>query len=167
MSKRILPPLGRQLLFARKRGQHPARVWVLYGDDCWQRQPTDAPVLCVPGDYTPGRYNWSLLAGVPADIVWRGGEWIHALAAEVAMFAAPVNVHYRLHGFDTVTLMGFFGGGTQTEPVDAFLFLERWRTGVASIWTDDAEADYRDRENAWYASAVEDCLSHGRQKQTA
>ena len=117
MSKRLLPPFGRALLTQRQRGQHPERVWIIYGRDCWERRPTDAPVLCVPDDYAPGRYDWSLLAGLPADIVWRDGGFIHALAAEVAQFAAPVNVCYRLMGFSDLDIIGFFGDAAQREPV--------------------------------------------------
>lgn len=166
MRKHLLPPFGRALLNQRQRGQHPDRVWVIYGNDCWNRKPVDAPVLCVPGDYVPLRYDWSLLAGVPADIVYRDGEFIHALAAEVARFAAPVNVCYRLDGFETIDIVGFFGSATAREPVDAFLCMERSRPCVDAIWTRDAEIDYLARSWAWLAAAAEDRLAHG-QRQSA
>lgn len=95
-ARRRLPAWGKALKGARDAGNHPARVWVLVGDD-WSRLPEDAPSVAVrASEWAAGAIDWSVLAGVRADVVDRDGmETVYPVAAEVAEHAAPVFIHTR------------------------------------------------------------------------
>ena len=139
-----LPPYAKPLLQERLAGKHPARVWVIRGDgkDRWDRRPVDAPCLCVGEDFAAGMYDWTIVAGVPVDVVWRSGEGIYDLVAELAHQTAPVTIH-------------FVGDGTWPyEPGRAYRLsaLEF----LFGRWPKEAERDYLDRENEYYAAVLAD-----------
>jgi hypothetical protein len=143
-----LPAGGRELLHARERGEHPARVFVIFGED-WGRRPTHAPSVCIGAPWRPGETDWSVLAGVPAHVVLRGTGLAPALErlrtseliAEIARAAAPVVVHF-IAGEDWWP----YEAG-QAYQVDAaeWLHVERSRPELASLWNAAACADYEAR----------------------
>lgn len=156
----MLPAYGAGLKNARDRGQHPERVWVIYGND-WARRPDGAASVCVGEDYEPSRINWAVLAGLPAHVVWRSGERICEIVAEVAYYAAPVVVHF----FGTGEWPREQGKAYQ-EPAEMFLYPARHWPEIATLWTDEREADYLAREAAWRQAMIEDALNRER-RQTA
>ena len=87
-----LPPYGKRLVEMRNAGNHPERVWVIVGKD-WSRLPSDNPSLCIPHDYTPGVFDYSLLVGLRVEIVWRSGDAITP-AVEMMPYASPIIVHW-------------------------------------------------------------------------
>lgn len=126
-----LPPYGRTVLEARDaamaRGSTLELVRVYYGTDCWQQAKDAAPALCVPAqEYEPGKYDWTPVAGLPVELVWLDGDQAQALAAEIAVVAAPI----------TVTVNG------RQRPLTDFLFTA---LSQPRHWTPEAEADYERR----------------------
>lgn len=139
-----LPAYGRALLAQRERGEHPPLVWVIYGSD-WRRGSwARLPRLCVGEDYSPGTYDWSVLSGIPAGIVWRQGEKVHELAAEVARATAPVMVHFMGTGEWPYAI-----GRAVHHDVCTFLYGAREYPELAALWSVDDERDYLARERAW------------------
>lgn len=155
--RRRYPAFGRQLYHARARGQHPPRAWVIYGEHCFARRPAGAPSLCVDLDYRSHTLDWSILVGLPAHVVWRDGERIRELVAEVAYFAAPVTVHFISAG-----LWPYAPGQAVQMPAEDFLYCAAID---GSLWSPALEADYLARTREWECALIEDALArHDRQK---
>lgn len=127
-----LPPYGRAVMEARDGGDLEL-VRVFYGTDCWQHAKDNAPALCVPAqDYEAGKYDWTLVAGLPVEMVWLDGDKAQELAAELAAQAAPV----------TVTANG------RQRTVTDFLFTALGLLPPA-LWSVEKEADYERRERLY------------------
>lgn len=136
-----MPAFGRPLLQRRMSGDHPRRVYVVYGDD-WGRRPT--PSVCVKGDWAPHRIDWTPIVGVQTHILWRSGERIRELAAEIAAEAPMVWVHWIEQGREV------------EMDVEALLFDAYHRTELARLWSPEAQADYQARNAEYYAAILAD-----------
>lgn len=147
-----LPPYGAKLLKQRNARVTPARVWVIFGRDCWERLPVNAPTIAISDEtFAPGLYDWTPVVGVPVHLVWRSGpkEKAMPLVAELAQATAPVVVH-------------FFGDGdfpyTAGQPfqIDAEEFLyEMQRFGLdpgSTCWSAHAAEDYNARWWEYHAA---------------
>lgn len=139
-SKRLkLPPYGRELLTARESGNHPNEIVVVYGAACWQSRPDGAVSVCVDESYQHGVYDWSLLAGVPARVIWLSGENVFDLVAEVASVTAPVIVE------------------TQRNQTIAPNFLWEYRGKWRSIlWNQELDDSYYETEHAYHLALLAD-----------
>jgi hypothetical protein len=71
-----LPPFGRELAEARRRGEF-VNVFVHAGDHAWDRARRRAPpeVLCLPPDESADTYDWTVVKGLQITlIVWNRDE---------------------------------------------------------------------------------------------
>lgn len=106
--RRKLPAYGKALLQARRMGQHPAEITVVYGDDWRGVAP---PRLCVkPHQYQPGAMDWRVVAGVKVtalDLAGGLGDFdltverfgpFYSLVGELAAMQAYVVVRYPERG---------------------------------------------------------------------
>lgn len=141
-----LPAYGRELLRKRERGAHPLFVKLIYGDE-WGRRDPKVPRVCVDEGYAPGMYDWHVLAGVAVEIVWRSGERICELAAEVAQVAVPVTIYH--------TVPDEWARGDKVDIV-TFLYANRDHPELARLWSRQAQEDYQARESAYYRAALAD-----------
>jgi hypothetical protein len=100
--RRPLPPFGRELARSRDQSHHPARVWVIVGND-WGRRPQDAPSLCVEADHPPASYDWSVLAGLAVHVVRRDEAAFGPAKHQVAEEGRPLSdlVHHALDRYLT------------------------------------------------------------------
>ena len=133
---------------------------VVYCGYYWHQRVQHVPCLCVPADFPVGVYDWSVLAGLRAHVVqrvandreyktpWPMPAHFPALVAEVAAFAAPVMAAVNAYG-ETIDEPGL-------ERADSLLFGARFTPGLEHLWTPDAEADYLEREDAYYRAAAAD-----------
>lgn len=91
------PPYARELDRQRALGDHPQKIFVLFGTN-WDRRPQGA--LCVrPEDYRPGLYRLDVCRGIRTHVVEREriqspGRDALRLAAEIAEHTAPVYFHW-------------------------------------------------------------------------
>lgn len=91
----LLPPYGKALVEQRKKGLHPEKIWVLFGDD-WRRRPTDHPSLCIkPSEYKKNKYKWLICSGYPVFVIDRrrhtgSREIALDLCEDIAIHTAPV-----------------------------------------------------------------------------
>jgi hypothetical protein len=118
-----LPAYGRELREARDAGMHPERILIIYGDAI---QRPDGALCVFAADYQPGTIDWSVVAGVPADIEWRNGELARELVAELAAVTAPVHA--------------ILPSGHRIEASE-FLYGEMARADFP-LWSQDIERDY-------------------------
>lgn len=145
-----LPAYGRDLLNQRLADRHPARVWIIYGDD-WGRRPVGVPSLCVGTDWMPGTIDWYPIAGVPAHVVYREGPHVEELAGEIAGLAAPVILHYQTHEFSAGLVRA------QEDVSDVAWGLRRPIEGGfawPAWWSDEQDADYAARRSAYLQAVI-------------
>lgn len=133
----------RDLLYRR---EYPEYVVVYYGHD-WKRRPQHVPSVCVGVDYAPFVYDWSVLAGLRVHVVVDCGAQHFALVAEIAAVTAPVLVVPTGKAID--------------EPgrrADEYLFCASGRCDatLAALWSPEIEADYIEREAAYYLAMAAD-----------
>jgi len=149
---------------ARQAGQHPALVWVIYGDD-WGRRPAGAPSVCLKGADRPEQYDWAVLAGVPVHVVPRVGAGCGLrLAAEIARVAAPVVLHWVAGEEDWPNAPG---RPAQAELAEAML-TERVRLGDwPAYWSGALQQDYDRRRERYQAAVIADSLREVGRRQVA
>jgi len=147
----VPPGIARKLLRARERGDHPARVWVLYGEDYGK---ASAPAIAVGTDYAPGRYDWSVLAGVPVHIALRADtEYGLRLAAEIGELAATVILHWISDPDEYLTQRRQFGQVELSEAMAA----ERDRLGSwPEYWSEQYQNGYITRREQYRAALILD-----------
>ena len=153
------PAYAAELRELLRRKEYPAYV-VVYCGYFWGQRVRHVPCLCAPAEYPSGVYDWSVLAGLRAHIVCRTDDdrecrtpfpmrdSFPVLVAEVAAYAAPVMVGVNGYG-DTIDETGL-----QSAP--ELLFGARFVPGLEHLWTPDAEADYLEREDAYYRALAAD-----------
>ena len=157
MRKR-LPAGGRNLRAARERYNAPAieRVWVIVGAD-WGRLPPDDFVLCVNPEAAPDSYDFTILAGLPVDVVSRDGAEIEPFAGEIAHCTAPVRLHWLLGEPDWPIPIG-----PHREDVADVAFCQRKlsKAGATwpSWWSDTRDKEYGARKRAYLASQAADAI---------
>jgi len=90
------PAYGLPLLKARRQGQHPAHVHVIFGDD-WTPPGRSPRVAVKPSEWREHQIDWTCIVGLPVTVVARNafeGDWwldpVYLLAAEVQRHAALV-----------------------------------------------------------------------------
>lgn len=153
MKRRKLPAYGRDLKRARNAGQHPDRVWVLCGDD-WNRRPQNEPSVCVEPDYRLDHYDWSIMAGLPVHVVERGDVSTVRLAAEIAIYAAPVVVHWRSIEDDVDAI----AGRPLAQDIETIAFCHRKAVDGVIDWPEWWPAmlrdSYKQRREAWYSALL-------------
>lgn len=146
-----LPAGGRQLLTQREQGIDPPLVWVILSQDR-ARKPRNAPCLFVGPYDDPAAFDWSMLIGVPAHIVARGGwsEQVLTLIITIAAHAEPVVYHARA-GADEWPWVD--GQPYRADAADV-LFGARnagcWPPG----WSDALNADYERRTRDYWRRRV-------------
>lgn len=144
-----LPPYGLDLLRQRLAGEHPARAWIIYGND-WSRRPASAAAVCVASDWMPNTLDWWPLAGVPVHIVDRGGPQLLELAAEVAEVAAPVIVHQLSDEWTPAPTH-------EQDDLADLAWAARDGTGAWPPWWSEArDLDYRARRAAYFQALAAD-----------
>lgn len=135
------PAYAKAVIRERDLGNHPERIWVIFGND-WGRRP--AVSVCVrPGDYTPGAFDWRWCGGVSVNVVER--DKVDAedrdsvqLSIEIAKFTAPVFICWE----------DDFG----THKVDIADFMDSNRDRNRKRWNKTAVAKYLLRRETYYAS---------------
>lgn len=166
--RRKLPAYGKQLLNARRAGDHPLCVHLIFGRDwkaatrcAWAHLPGAHPLLCVhPVDYAPGMYDFRAVTAVmvalfdqdalAGECPWRGDQAdfgrLYDLAGELARYAAGVDIH-----------------SLWERPRDAREIAHAWRAhaernnpeknhGWPRWWSEDIERDHTRRRFAWLGS---------------
>jgi hypothetical protein len=137
---------------AREQGEHPARVWVLWGDD-WGRRPSGA--LCVsPRDPD---LDWACCLGLPVHLVARCGEDFAAVAAQIAVSAAPVICHWPAATWDDWLYWAADGRRAQADIADLADAARGWSIqSWPTWWSDDLERDYRARRELYLEALCHD-----------
>lgn len=139
------PAYTRALRDLLDRREYPEYVVVYYGHD-WKRRPKHVPSVCVGADYAPFVYDWSVLAGLRVHLVIDCGVQHFALVAELAAVTAPVLVAPT--------------GSAIDEPgqrrADEYLFCASGDATLAALWSAEIEADYVEREAAYYLAMAAD-----------
>ena len=138
-----LPAFGKSLLAARQKGDHPAVIQVIFGED-WTPARDDAPLLAVkPAQFAPGIYDWRCVAGVPVDLHHRAAmpeHWDRAaigfLASELAEWSPAVNIFFSDGGVDGVV---------------GFAFSCRIGARWPAWWSARLEHEYGERQKTYYA----------------
>lgn len=131
-----LPPFGLQLARMRGRGQHPERIWVIYGHD-WSRKPNSGYAIFVkPEDAKPGVYKWSICAGILVHVVLQElDEAGYRLACDIGKRTAPVIVHWMDEQ------------DVYQEDLANMAFANKW-----PWWTKRVEDIYLSRQEAYVAA---------------
>lgn len=148
-----MPPYGKLIRTRRDRGDHPTAVFV-YFTQHWHKPP-DAErcnvVMVPPDEYEPGKYDFSVLAGLWVVLVTEStglgaGPIVVMprclqLAIEIAREAAPVYLAPELRdAFNPRELSELLlCYKEQPRPDQPF----QWPAG----WSDELNEDYRQREN--------------------
>lgn len=137
------PVGGRQLLTQREQGIHPRRVWVICSADR-ARKPRNAPCLFIGPDDDPVKFDWSVLTGVAAHIVARGGwcDQVLSLITSIAVHAEPVLVHARADADDWPWVEGKPYHAEASDVVFGARNAGCWPLG----WSDALDADYARRK---------------------
>jgi hypothetical protein len=86
------PAYANRLLGLRQRGQHPGGVQVVVADGPWARDKDFLwpHVWLGPADCQPGRYDWSVVAGLPVLLICVLQAPLFEIAAEISDLAAWV-----------------------------------------------------------------------------
>jgi hypothetical protein len=105
-ARKKLPAYGKQLLLARRAGQHPLVVHLVFGNRwrqagacTWPGCGPEHPLLALtPQDYAPGLFNFSVLTGLQVALFDQDAHGatkdgpLHLLMGEVAQWSAEVEV---------------------------------------------------------------------------
>lgn len=148
MTRRKLPPYGRRIATRRDAGNHPPRIWVLFGND-WQRRPEYA--MCIkPQDYQPSVYDWSVCRGIPVHViertrVERPERDALRLAAEVAEFTAPVVFHWIASDDDWPDPAGKPAQSDAADLLRAHIDGNNIRLGWPDYWNEKKQRQYEQR----------------------
>lgn len=147
-----LPAYGKGLLLARRLGNHPREITVVYGDN-WRG--VKHPRLGVrPLQYQPGLVDWRVVAGVMVTLIDRAGGVagfdiaanrfgkFYALIGELAAMDAYVQVMYP------------DGNVWARKDADLLAYECRNASGWPGWWSDDLER----RQRAAFLAFSEDSL---------
>lgn len=139
------PAYTRALRDLLDRREYPEYVVVYYGHD-WKRRPRHVPSVCVGADYAPSVYDWGVLAGLRVHVVIDCGAQHFALVAEIAAVTAPVLVVPTGNAIDEP-------GRRRAEE---YLLTACSDAALAALWSPEIEADYVEREDAYYRAMAAD-----------
>jgi hypothetical protein len=146
-----LPAYGKALMEARRAGNHPAVVHVLFCED-WRHKPrceegcgADHPRLAVkPSEFAAGTLDWRLVTGSLVAVFddrdrmsLQFSREFYGLLAELGRFAGPVHVYH----LDPV------------KEVGAGVWAFDWRFAFcagASHWSIDTEQLNEQRRRRWF-----------------
>lgn len=157
--RRRLPAYGRELQHARERWRGPPinRVLVIIGRD-WGRLPADEFCVCASPDHPPEYYDWSVLAGLPVDVVARDGTDIEPYAGKIGEWGAPVRLHWLLSEPDWPVPMGRYQVDIAEAAFCRRVFSESGAGRWPDWWSDSRDRQYAARKLAWQASQAADTL---------
>lgn len=149
---------GRQLLTQREQGIHPPRVWIICSADR-ARKPRNAPCLFIAPYDDPDKFDWSVLTGVPAHIVARGGwcDQVLKLITNIAAHAEPVTVHARADAEDWPWEKGQPYRAEASDVVFGARSAGCWPPG----WSDALDADYERRKWAYWQRCFSAAIGEG------
>lgn len=174
--RKKLPAYGAALLTARRTGEHPRCVHLIYGNNwraelscSWRAMPGEHPMVALkPEDYTPGAYDFAVLTGVHVAVFDQigaagqyrepdranpsGSEWglFYMLLGEVAQFAAQVEFQSpALKGVTKADVLAFCMRASSRR-ADAAL-----NHGWPEWWSQDIEEKNERRRHLWLAAGIE------------
>lgn len=135
--RKKLPAFGRVLLQARRQGQHPQEVTVVYGEH-WRGVPV--PKVCVtPLDYQPGKFDWRVIAGVKVILIDLG-KGLSDFNIEANQFGFFYSLIAELVAMDAYVVVRYPERGQWAEQeADSLAFVCRWARKWPSWWSDDLD----------------------------
>lgn len=151
-----LPAYGAPLRAARRAGEHPLCVHVIFGDrwrepvqcSVWARTLVQGahPVLAVrPSEYAAGTLDWSVVTGLRVAVFDQNalaadvGGPLFVLLGELGRFAADIEVHSAI-----------WSTSVQADE----LALMHKRDAWPAWWTEEVEKINEKRRANWFAAAV-------------
>ena len=154
-----LPAYGKRLLLARRAGDHPLEVALIFGHD-WRADVGDVPILAInPEDYAPGAYDFHCVAGVRVAV--HDQEMAAAVCDEVATppsFGAFFDLLGELARIAAPVAVFWPPRSTwKAREASSLAFEARWPDREAQRmqwprwWSDALEADYQRRWEQWMA----------------
>ena len=145
-----LPAYGKALLQARRMGQHPREITVVYGDN-WRG--VKLPRLGVrPLQYVPGQMDWRVVAGVKVTLLDRA-QALTEFDIEANRFGKFYTLIGELAAMDAYVVCAY-PDGNEWRYQDAEQLAYACRNGRAwpRWWSDDLDA----RQRRAYLTYIDD-----------
>jgi hypothetical protein len=145
--RKRLPAFGRLLLQARRCGEHPSEITVVYGD---QWRAVSAPKVCVrPAEYVPGQVDWRVVAGVKV-FALDLGDGLGDFDVQANRYGPFYSLIAELVAMDAYVVVRYAESGQWREQeADALAYACRWARRWPYWWSDDLERRQRAAFHGW------------------